>query len=311
MYPYSIVQWMLFFYCYCFLGWCVESSIVSFKEKRLVNRGFLHSPMLPIYGSGTIMVLVCTIPVREHVMLVYLFGMIGATLLEYITGYGMEKILKVRYWDYSDHVLNLNGHICLSSSLFWGVLSVFMTYVLHNPVEHMIMSLSKWMALAIMTGITIVFLTDFYYSAKVALNFTKLLQKVQEIHEELDALAKLLKEETVDSLKEKSALAIESLKEYSSDVVDSLKEKLPEGLTRQEWMEQLQKLQERKKFDILSRIKMLQEEKHALLKRSHKKGKGFIQKYPSAFSSSFRGAFEEFKLVIEDKLKEMNDRKEK
>ena len=47
------------------------------------------------------MVLICTIPVKEHVALVYVCGMIGATILEYITGWGMEKLLKVRYWDYS------------------------------------------------------------------------------------------------------------------------------------------------------------------------------------------------------------------
>ena len=29
-----------YFYIYCFLGWCIESTIVSFENKKLINRGF-------------------------------------------------------------------------------------------------------------------------------------------------------------------------------------------------------------------------------------------------------------------------------
>lgn len=52
MYVYSLGQWLLFFFLYCFLGWVWESCYVSAKRRQWVNRGFLHGPMLPIYGTG-------------------------------------------------------------------------------------------------------------------------------------------------------------------------------------------------------------------------------------------------------------------
>ena len=41
MTEYTLSQWLLFFYIYCFLGWVWESAYVSVCERKLVNRGFL------------------------------------------------------------------------------------------------------------------------------------------------------------------------------------------------------------------------------------------------------------------------------
>ncbi|MDE5747378.1 MAG: putative ABC transporter permease, partial [Acetatifactor sp.] len=57
MYTYSVIKWLFFFYFYCFLGWCIESAYVSLHNKKLVNRGFMRGPFLPLYGSGGIMML--------------------------------------------------------------------------------------------------------------------------------------------------------------------------------------------------------------------------------------------------------------
>ena len=52
MYEYTWYQWLSFFYIYCFFGWIFESTYVSLKQHRFVNRGFLRLPMLPLYGTG-------------------------------------------------------------------------------------------------------------------------------------------------------------------------------------------------------------------------------------------------------------------
>ena len=115
MYTYTWYQWLAFFYVYCFLGWIFESTYVSLKQKRLVNRGFLRLPMLPLYGSGAVMMLWVSLPVRDSLPLVYISGFIAATALEYVTGAVMERLFKVRYWDYSSQPFQLHGYICLSS----------------------------------------------------------------------------------------------------------------------------------------------------------------------------------------------------
>lgn len=94
MYVYSLGQWLLFFFLYCFLGWVWESCYVSAKRRQWVNRGFLHGPMLPIYGTGAVIILLATIPVRDSLWLVFLLGMLAATALEYVTGAAMEASSK-------------------------------------------------------------------------------------------------------------------------------------------------------------------------------------------------------------------------
>lgn len=121
MHAYYLSQWVLFFFIYSFIGWVWESCYVSVRKRRWVNRGFMHGPMLPLYGSGALVILIVTIPVRENLILVFLVGMAGATILEYFTGAAMERLFHVRYWDYSRQPGNLNGHICPMASLCWGV----------------------------------------------------------------------------------------------------------------------------------------------------------------------------------------------
>ena len=134
-YQYDIIQWLLFFYIYCFFGWCIESAYVSIHKKKFVNRGFMRGPFLPLYGSGAVIMLFVTMPVRDNLALTYLFGAIGATILEYITGACMEALFKVRYWDYSDKPFNIHGYVCLGTTLAWGFLTILMVRFIHEPVE--------------------------------------------------------------------------------------------------------------------------------------------------------------------------------
>ena len=132
---YTTVDWLMFFYIYCFLGWCFESTYVSIQHKKWINRGFMRGPFLPLYGSGAVIMLFVTIPVRDNVFLTFLFGAVGATILEYFTGAAMEALFKVRYWDYSNNRFNLNGHICLGTTIAWGFLTLAMVHILQTPVE--------------------------------------------------------------------------------------------------------------------------------------------------------------------------------
>ena len=142
MYTYAWYHWITFFYLYCFFGWIFESTYVSFKQHHFVNRGFLRLPMLPLYGSGAILLLWVSLPYQDNLILVYIAGFIAATALEYVTGAVMERLFKVRYWDYSDKKFNINGYICLGSSIAWGFLTIFMTEVIHKPIADFVTSLN-------------------------------------------------------------------------------------------------------------------------------------------------------------------------
>lgn len=233
MYSYTIIQWLFFFYFYCFVGWCFESSYVSLKSRKLVNRGFMRGPFLPLYGSGAIMMLLVSMPFQDSIVMVYIAGCVGATALEYVTGVTMEALFKVRYWDYSKNKFNFQGHICLGSSLAWGVLTILMTELVHKPVEQLVLSIpSPWL-----TGITLVLTAyicaDFALSFKAAMDLRDILVKMERAKEEmvriqkrLDVIIALTSEDLVNRKDEFAESFIQKKEEWSGSIgthMDDLK----------------------------------------------------------------------------------------
>jgi len=190
MHVYTTGQWVLLFFFYCFCGWVWESCYVSARQRHWVNRGFLHGPLLPIYGSGAIIILIATIPVAQDLRLVWFFGMAAATALEYVTGAAMERIFKVRYWDYSNQRFNLNGHICLSSSIAWGFFSILMVRFIHPPIARLLARVPALCVDPLAHILTIGFTVDAVRSIQAALDLRDLLSKAMEENEELRRLAK-------------------------------------------------------------------------------------------------------------------------
>ena len=188
MLHYTFIQWLFFFYFYCFFGWCFESTYVSIKSRKLVNRGFMRGPFLPLYGSGGIMMLVVSMPFQDNVVLTYIAGVIGATALEYVTGVTMEALFKVRYWDYSKNKFNFQGHICLGSSLAWGGLTILMTKVIHKPIEHFVLSIPTTALTVITCILTVYIVVDFTLSFKAAMDLRDILVKIERAREELERM---------------------------------------------------------------------------------------------------------------------------
>lgn len=138
---YSLTQWLLFFFLYCFLGWIWECLYVSAHEKKWINRGFLYGPLIPIYGFGAIIVFLITLSVRDSIPKIFIVGVSCSTALEYGTGVVMQKLFHRRYWDYNRKCFNLNGYVCPFCSLGWGLFSVVQIKVLHPFFESAILEI--------------------------------------------------------------------------------------------------------------------------------------------------------------------------
>ena len=185
---YSVSQWVLLFFLYSFCGWCWEVFLYLVKERRFVNRGFLFGPILPIYGFGAVGILLTCVPVEGNMALVALVGTIAASLLEYVTGFLMEAIFQVRYWDYSERPLNVNGYICALSAATWAVFSVFIVSVVNPFVKNYIYMIPLTMAdaaAAIFTGFAVV---DTGFAVRRALDLRALLESMERYARELQAL---------------------------------------------------------------------------------------------------------------------------
>ena len=185
MYHYSLLQWMLFFYIYCFFGWIIESTYVSVCTGNWVNRGFMRGPVIPIYGTGAVIVLFAVIPFRTSPILVFIVGTVAASILEFVTGFVMERIYKVRYWDYSDKPFNLCGYICLFNSLCWGVLSILLIYLVHSWIEKGVLFLNDMVLLSIDSGISSLFIVDLFNSSTTAVELKRMLANSQKLKDDL------------------------------------------------------------------------------------------------------------------------------
>jgi uncharacterized membrane protein len=190
MHVYSTGQWVLLFFLYSFCGWIWECCYVSARQRRWVNRGFLQGPLLPIYGCGAIIILFVTLPVSNDLRLVWLFGMLAATALEYVTGAAMERLFQVRYWDYSYQKFNLNGYICLSSSIAWGFFSILLVRFVHPPLARLLADVPAFLVDPAALALTAAFSVDAARSVQDALDLRETLRKLAEENEELRRLAK-------------------------------------------------------------------------------------------------------------------------
>lgn len=177
--------WLMYFYIYSFIGWVWESCYVSVLHRKWVNRGFCRGPLLPLYGCGAVVMLLISRPFSQSLFLVYLSGAAGATVLEYITGVLMETLFKVRYWDYSDQKFNLNGHICLSSTLIWGVFTVLLTRFIHPAVVSLLSPVPPSACSLAALLITAGFCYDFSMAFRNALQFRALLEKLSAIRSDM------------------------------------------------------------------------------------------------------------------------------
>ena len=152
----------------------------------------MRGPFLPIYGSGAIMMLVVSMPFQDNIVLTYLAGCVGATALELVTGILMESLFKVRYWDYSNQKFNYKGHICLSSTIAWGFLTIFMTSFLHKGVEHVVFAIPYPILKVVTVLLSAGILVDFTLSFKAALDLRDVLEKMEKAKEDMLRIQKRL-----------------------------------------------------------------------------------------------------------------------
>lgn len=217
-YSYSAAQWLLVFYLYCMLGWCFESTVVSVGQRRLVNRGFLRGPMLPIYGFGAVILLHVSLPLKQHPVWLYLASMIAATVFEYIVGVVMEKIFKVKYWDYSKQRFQFQGYICLRSSLCWGFLGLILTSVIHPPVEKLVLGLPFIGLIVIDVLFSAAFISDVIVSVRSALDLDKVLEELDRLREQGAELRQQLSETALVGLTNLSYRVEEAHGEFTEKV---------------------------------------------------------------------------------------------
>ena len=94
--------------------------------------------------------------------------------------------------DYSNQKMNLNGHICLTSSLAWGIFSVLLVEVVHPPIEEVILRVQTSAAEIITVVLSVALACDFTQSFHEAIDLKETLMKISESSEQIRRIQKRL-----------------------------------------------------------------------------------------------------------------------
>lgn len=140
----SIWRILAYFIIYSFAGYVVEVVFSIISKGTLESRqSFLYGPFSGIYGVGAIVMILFLRYFNKNNNRLFIGGFIVGSIVEYLISLFAEVVLHVKWWDYSNMPLNINGRICVYFSIFWGFLSVyFMSYV-HPKIERLIDKIKK------------------------------------------------------------------------------------------------------------------------------------------------------------------------
>lgn len=198
---------ILYFFCYSLLGYLVEVAYCSIREKRLVNRGFLHGPYLPIYGFGSLLVILFFSRFSEHMILLFVLSVLGTSVLEYITSYLLEVFFHAKLWDYSTYPLNIHGRVCALNSTLFGLLSLSLIYVIHPALARLLSMLREPSlslgARLILLVISIDTTSSVFRMAAFQKQLAEFRLKAKEIEERIDLVSKLMPTTNLERLKER------------------------------------------------------------------------------------------------------------
>lgn len=343
MQSYHLTQWVLFFFIYSFIGWVWECCFVSVRKRRWVNRGFMYGPMLPIYGFGALAVLISTIRVRDSIPLIFLFGMVGATLLEYVTGAVMERLFNVKYWDYSNQKFNLNGYICLTSSLGWGLFSVLLVKFVHVPIEGAVLKIPTIIAEGIAFVLTVAAAVDVTQSFNDAMDLKRILAQLEESKKQIRKIQEKLKvaseefvedyrqragefvedyrrrvEEHVEDYRGRAEEMAEDYKKPAEEHMDSYRQRAEEMVEgyKEEIKVQKKKRREQinsRKEEYLARVHARREERQRLLARLSERAEllmkeEFTSKVDELIGEDKREEYAKIKKNISREMTKMHDR---
>lgn len=223
---YYQIAW--YFMIYSLAGWIIEEIYHAVNKGIIVNRGFLNGPLCPVYGLGALSIFAMSALIGQRgggeqienipLWILFIGGVILATMIELIAGFLLDKLFHARWWDYSDKPFNLHGYICLEFSLIWGLIITFamrviQPYIRLHSFQNKIPVRSGWLILAILYS---VLLTDIIVTVITINHLNKDLAELDRITKRLrrvsDGVTEVIGKTTIQT-----ALALQEGREKLQD----------------------------------------------------------------------------------------------
>ena len=162
---YSVWSLLAIFLSLSVFGWLWEVGLHLVSTGELVNRGVLHGPWLPIYGTGAVLMLTVLYRLRGRPGLEFLATILLCGTLEYMTSLVLELATGgTLWWDYSGYFLNLNGRICAEGLLVFGVGGLAVVYMAAPLLDAALARVDRKLLVTVCSVVAAVFFCDAVWS---------------------------------------------------------------------------------------------------------------------------------------------------
>lgn len=149
----GITLWRIvaYFIIYSVVGFIIETIFGVLTKGVLESRkSFLYGPFCSIYGLGAVLMILPLQRFKKNNYTLFAAGFVIGSIIEYLVSLIGELIFHIKWWDYSDQILNLNGRICVQFSLFWGLLAIYLMSDINKRVDKLIDFLKKKISMGIL-----------------------------------------------------------------------------------------------------------------------------------------------------------------
>lgn len=164
---YTLLNLVMMFFIFSMIGWIWEVSLHLISDGVFVNRGVLHGPWLPIYGTGGILILIVLKSLREKPAVEFIAAVILCGCVEYFTAWNLEMTHNgQKWWDYSGYFLNLHGRICAEGLLVFGLGGLAIVYLLAPFLDNLLQKINRKVLLAVALILLVIYVGDQAYSSK-------------------------------------------------------------------------------------------------------------------------------------------------
>lgn len=164
---YSLPSLAALFFIFAMFGWVWELFFYYVQQGKIINRGVLHGPWLPIYGVGGLIVLIFLFVLRRRPVLHLIATVILCGVVEYFGGWALETIFDKKWWDYSGYFFNIDGRVCAEGLFVFGAAGMAFIYVLAPLLDNMIRKAQQKILIPIEAVLLVFFIIDVIYSAFV------------------------------------------------------------------------------------------------------------------------------------------------
>ena len=161
---YNAYELAMLFFAFAMIGWVWEVFLHIMFDGELVNRGTMLGPWLPIYGVGGAIVTALLRRLADRPVAVFLASSALCAAIEFIASVYLEAVYGLRWWDYSAYTFNIDGRVCLETTVGFGIGCCIALYIAAPAIANRLGSLPQTERRVLCAALILLFAADFVYS---------------------------------------------------------------------------------------------------------------------------------------------------